>query len=307
MTLGDSLVVSTDYFSLVYYDVRGARDPSTVRRGTWPFPELEALVDRTRPWPTRLVPTTVSSAWSPTTGTVAFVASTRASAALAVQCTDADAGRFIATFASPPSDWNDARMHLLYRENGELLVHYGALYVLGPRGELLRSTGLPRDSEPLAYTPECGLLYRQRATPWYLTWWDVDTLQPRQTFLIPIGSTGLRIFSRCRPVVWRNDGTWISESEVSVFPLGPDERRLLRDGGSYTWSPENEVTVFDASGAETERFTVQDYTPSSGSSTPEGDFVAPGVGYWELELDRAPSGTLSTGLNWAHTNSPLPP
>ncbi|GAB4208860.1 MAG: hypothetical protein OHK0013_27690 [Sandaracinaceae bacterium] len=307
MTLGESLIVSADPFSLVYYDVRGARDAASVRRGTWLFPELEALVDRTRAFDTRLVPGR-SIAWSPTAGTVAFTASTiPSSRAVAVQCTEADAGRFIVSFASPPADWTQWRTHLIYRENGELLVHYGALYVLGPRGELLRSTGLPPDSEPLAYTPECGLLYRQQATPWYLTWWDVDTMQPRQTFIIPIGSTGLSIYSRCRPVVWRNDGVWISESEVSVFPLGPEDRRQLRDGGSYAWGPDNEVILFDASGAETGRFTVQDYEPSSGSSTPEGDFVAPGVGYWELGLDRVPSGTLSTGLNWAHTNSPLPP
>jgi hypothetical protein len=109
--------------------------------------------------------------------------------------------------------------------------------------------------------------------------------------------------------VWRNDGVWISESDVSVFPLGPDGRGLglLRDGGSYAWSAENEVILFDPSGAETGRFTVQDYSWNSGAFTPEGDRVAPGVGYWELGLDQAPSHTLETGLNWAHTNSPLPP
>jgi hypothetical protein len=301
MTLGSSLIVTTADQGLVYYDVAGAQRPTEVRMGRWRFPELEALIPPMPPGERQLYPFG-ASAWSPTTGTVAF-GGTR----VAVQCTQSDAGRFIVRFAAAPSDWTYLRSHLIYRENGELLVHYGALYVLGPRGELLRSTGLPPDSEPLAYAPECGLLYRQQATPWYLTWWDVDTMQPRQTFIIPIGSTGLSIYSRCRPVVWRNDGVWISESEVSVFPLGPEDRRQLRDGGSYAWGPENEVILFDASGAETGRFTVQDYEPSSGSSTPEGDFVAPGVGYWELGLDRVPSGTLSTGLNWAHTNSPLPP
>jgi hypothetical protein len=309
MTLGESMVVSADPFSLVYYDVRGARDPASVRRGTWLFPELEALVDRTWPWPYRYVVPAISPAWSPITGTVAIVAAVRPSGAVAVQCTEEDAGRFITSFAEPPSDWTSRRWKLMYRENGELLVHYGALYVLGPRGELLRSTGLPPDSEPLAYTPECGLLYRQQATPWYLTWWDVDTMQPRQTFLTPTGSYGLSIHPGCRPVVRTSDGNWISESDVSVVPLGPGGRGigLLADGAYYTRGLENELIFFDAAGTETSRIVMEGYEHGWPYFTPEGDLAVLDIGYWELGLDLVPAHTLETGLNWAHTNSPLPP
>ncbi|GAB4208857.1 MAG: hypothetical protein OHK0013_27680 [Sandaracinaceae bacterium] len=297
-------------FSLVYFDVR---DPSAVRRGTWPFPELEATVDRTMPlpWPSRTIPQT-SSAWSPTTGTIAFTTGVYyTNQNVAVQCPEADGGRFIVSFAAAPRDWTYTRTHLVYRENGELLVHLGALYVLGPRGELLRSTGLPPDSVPLAYTPECGLLYgRGRGLGGNLTWWDVDSIQPRETYLTPVDGLALRILPDCRPLVARDGQWWVGMSSVSVVPAEPAGADILplRDGGvaAVFWDSA-EIALLDSTGAEIGRVPLDTFVEGYSYYTPEGDLGTLGGGFWEVGLQLAPWGTLETGLNWAHTNSPLPP
>jgi hypothetical protein len=308
MTLGESLVVYRDGFSLRYYDVSGPRAVG----GTWLFPELEATVDRREPLPARnRMLQHVASAWSPTTGTVAFTLGPYyRNRVVAVQCTEANAGRFLVSLEDVPAGWTYNRTHVLYRENGELLVHLGGLFVIGPTGELLRSVGLPPDSVPRAYTPECGLLYEDYNHRGQFTWWDVDAMQAGASYTLPSPWGELRILPGCRPAAGDRSGWWVGRAGEEAEMVAPNMVRLIPlDEGRVAlfYSTTSELAILDSAGTETARYTLE------GAEnlfylywTPDGHVGERDVGFWELGLDPVPTYALDTGMNWAHTNSPLP-
>jgi hypothetical protein len=94
---------------------------------------------------------------------------------------------------------------------------------------------------------------------------------------------------------------------VPVEPAGADILPL-RDGAvaAIYWDSA-EIAILDGTGAETRRIALDDFVEGYSYYTPEGDLGTLGGAFWELGLELAASGTLETGLNWAHTNSPLPP
>jgi hypothetical protein len=209
-----------------------------------------------------------------------------------------------------PEGWTYNHTHLLYRENGELLVHLGGLFVIGPTGELLRSTGLPPDSVPRAYSPECGLLYEDYNQRGQFTWWDVDAMRPWARVTMPAPWGALRVLPGCRPVLTTYSGWWIGRLDQVAEPLAGKMSMLvpLSDGRvAVLEATTSEVAVLDSGGIETARY------PLEGASnlfylywTPDGDVGERDVGLWELGLELAPTHALETGMNWAHTNSPLP-
>jgi len=227
-----------------------------------------------------------------------------------VQCTEEGGGRFLLAFDRAPDPWTYGRTHLVYRENGELLVHLGGLFVIGPTGELLRSVGLPPDSVPRAYTPECGILYEPLNARGRFTWWDVDTMRPRQGFNMPPDWRDLRVASGCRPIVQVRGSWWRGVSMTEYEAFGPPAAALLplTDGGYAALdSDAHEIILLDADGAEQSRIALEEpWSPLLIYWTPDGHLGQFNDALWELGLDLAPLHTLETGMNWAHTNSPLP-
>lgn len=306
MSLGSTLLVSRDAFGLWYADLGGIH-----RARHWQFPELEAMVRLDEPLPrTNQNIEQVMPAWSPATGQIAYPVGYD-NDLLAVSCPVDFGGQYILRFGAIPdgAHWST---HVYYRANGELLVHRGGLFVVSPLGEIVRSAPSPGDAVPYAYQEGCGVLY-QDGTDYF--WIDVDRLEPGR-HLDMEGFNGVAGLSDCALVGGNSSGVMVVRPDGSRDQLsGPGDSVAELDGGG--------VVILDPI---TREFQVFDRTRSSLVSsgrlegdgilgvgpywTPDGHvmFLArSGSGFWDLDLP--PLGPMlwpEAGMNWAHTNSPLP-
>jgi hypothetical protein len=72
-------------------------------------------------------------------------------------------------------------------------------------------------------------------------------------------------------------------------------------------SDAHEIVLLDADGEEQSRIALEEpWSLLLTYWTPDGHLGQFNDAFWELGLDLAPFYTLESGMNWAHTNSPLP-
>ncbi len=306
MTLGSSIVVSRDAFGLWYADLS-----TTFPARHWRFPELEEMVNVGEPLP-RTNPNIeqVMPAWSPMTGQIAYPVGYD-NALLAVSCPVDFGGQYILRFGSIPegAHWST---HVYYRSNGELIVHRGGVFVVSPTGEILRSTAGPGDAEPYAYAEGCGLLYRDETNYF---WLDVDSLETGSRFDMRdfSGASGL---SDCSLFGGNSrGGTVVTVDGARSQVSGPGDQVVELDGGGFVVidTTTREFQVYDPARALLGAGRLEGDVRLGGGGpifTPDGHVMwvsRSGGGFWDLDLP--PLGPMlwpEAGMNWAHTNSPLP-
>ena len=305
MSLGESLIVSRDAFGLWFVDLSSVADPRSLS-----FPEVEAMIDRRAPLPApNLELEHVMPAWSPATGQIAYTVGYD-NAIVAVMCPVDGGGQLILRFAPrPETGYRGTRVY--YRANGELLVHRGGLHVISPTGELLRSASPSATAEPYAYAEGCGVLY-QDGTEWF--WFDPDSLSagPRADLSEYRGAAGS---ASCALRAGSSEGVFLvlpgserpavrlAAAGVGAYELG-DGRFVRLDQTT------RELAIVDAGGAVVEpvvRLSGDVNLVGGPYWTPDGHVIFTSGGLWELDLP-APGPMLwpEAGMNWAHTNSPLP-
>lgn len=303
MSLGRSILVSRDAYDLYYADV--SIDSGFFRR--WSFPEVDDFVRRDSSLPSRNDTLDhVMPAWSPVSGQVAYT-SGYDNDVLAVMCPENDGGQFVIGLPHLSADQYRVTS-LFFSETGELLVHHGQLFVFARTGELLRVGSPPPGMAPQAYAPECGMLYR-RGDSW--AWMDVESMSlgaeiDMSEFLGVSGASDCTLLGGTRTGVVRvdTDGRHSPQVDGSV--------QELRDGSLLVFRRDTrEVSIVDATGA-----TLRVVTRLEGGGvlgigpfwTPTGDVVfLSGGGYYDVGAPPpGPLLWLDSGLNWAHTNSPLP-
>lgn len=306
MTLGSSIVVSRDAFGLWYADLS-----TTFPARHWRFPELEEMVNVGEPLP-RTNPNIeqVMPAWSPVTGQIAYPVGYD-NAMVAVSCPVDFGGQYILRFGPIPegAHWST---HVYYRANGELIVHRGGVFIVSPTGEVLRSAPGPGDAEPYAYSEGCGLLYRDDTSYF---WLDAESLEAGSRF--DMGDFGgATAQADCRLQGGNSSGVYlVAPSGEREQIAGPGDSLAALNGGGLVVLDRatREFQVYDSARALISSGRLEgDVALSAGGPvwTPDGHVVwvsRSGGGFWDLDLP--PLGPMlwpEAGMNWAHTNSPLP-
>jgi hypothetical protein len=303
MTLGRSTVVSRDLWSLLHLEVPGATQ-------RWIFPELDTLfaAERSRPLPALGTMLEHSMpAWNPVTGQLAFTVGLE-NQILAVQCPGDNMGQFMLNIGprNPLRAGENPYTHIFYRENGELLLHRnGQLHVISPTGEVLRSVSTGAGARPHTYDPTCGMFFQMGEIDW--SWWNVDTMSPGPVLhpryaedgVSGAPDCGLREGSRDRLLAVHPDGTasMLSPGGVQVLFTAEGYLRFSMSGDS--------VEVLDARGVVLEAFALDGAVMAASVFTPDGNMLSANT-RWYLGYAPGLPLYLNSGMNWAHTNSPLP-
>ena len=306
MTLGRNTIVIRDLWSLRF--MRFGAGGSALR--SWTFPVLDDLfaAQRALPLPDMRFggPEQTMPAWNPVTGQIAFTVGLENSI-LAVQCAGDDLGQFILDIGprNTLSAGRNPYTQVYYRENGELLVlRNERLFVISPTGEVLRSHDTLAGARAHAYDAECGLLF-SIANQW--RWQNVDTqllgppFQARGDAFATAGTQACGIIQSTRA------GVFVSHPGAEDRQIGlPNTGRLAVPGGFALLepAPSPRISIVDSAGNETDMFLAPERRLGR-LLTPDGNVIYPGT-RWYLGLPAGPQLSLDSGLNWAHTNSPLP-
>ncbi len=301
MSLGETMLVSRDAFGLWFADL-GSTGPA--RR--WAYPELDALVNRAEPLPggDNLRLQHVMPAWSPATGQIAYPVGYDHSL-IAVSCPMDRGGQFILRHAIPADTYPATGVY--YRANGELLLHQNGLYVISPRGETLRAASMPSAAQPYAYQEGCGLLYREGTN---YSWFDVDAMTSGATFDMT-ALNEVAAMPDCRLLangeIIDSDGTRIGLAAPGEVVSQLADGRFVRIDRATS-----SLYIVDAAGVVTEGpLSLEASVPRAAPYwTPDGHvmFVSRDRAVF-FDLDLPPPGPMlwpEAGMNWAHTNSPLP-
>jgi len=244
-------------------------------------------------------------AWNPVTGQIAFVAGFDNNV-LAVQCPGDDMGQFLLNIGArdTPTLTSSPYTHVYYRANGELLLlRNQRLHVISPVGEVLRSIDTDEGARAHAYDERCGLLSRVGVDEF--SWRNVDTMErgdvlnPR-TNAFRVGGT-----PDCGLLESSSQGTTLISPSGQRTPLnGPNEGVWpLREGYLVGTAVERHWRVVSASGTFI-RDIFLDQPGIASVVTPDG-YLLSGNTRWYLGVEPGPQLYLHSGMNWAHTNSPL--
>ena len=274
---------------------------------SWTFPVLDDLYayERSLPlvWPPSVLEQTMP-AWNPVTGQLAFTVGT-SNAHLAVQCPGDDMGQFLLFIGSRNElrTGSNPYTQIFYRENGELILHRnGQTHLISPTGEVLRTLEMGPYPRPIAYDQTCGVLYNVSDSGWQ--WWDMDAMS---------GGPILQLLEGASAVFGSEDCGIIGYSSGRIEVAHPDDThtRILGNvgaaivGGWAMFPPfGRRVEIVDSQGVLMETIPVTD-EPTPGVLTPDG-YMLDTDERWYLGYPPALRLGLNTGLNWAHTNSPLP-
>ncbi len=297
MALGESTVVSRTPWELIGWTA------GMTRGEVWPFREIAWLrraeeadlaayrsddLDHAMP------------AWSPVTGQVAFAAGLGTNV-VAVQCPPPGQPQFVLDFRDLPRE-PPYRTALYYRENGELVVVFGrALWIVAPDGTLLRRGEPGVFAEPIAYDRECGMLLKTGRRRY--EWWNLEEMSARVALDVEFEHSSASGTYECGLIVWSGDGATVVRPDSSSFLVGAGGVLATRSGYLAPLPAAGLMRRLDFSGTQTAEFS----TTWTGHSvlTPTGSAITP-TARWELGVSDVGCLARDCGLNWAHTNSPLP-
>lgn len=304
LSLRGDVVVSRTPWQLL------AWQPGFVAGEVWPIPEIDWLRNEERDADWGMLELDHSLlAFSPVTGHVAAAVGL-GTALVAVRCPGVDGGtQYVIDFRHLPRQ-PPYRTVVYFRENGELIVFYDRVWVFSPSGELLREVDLGVNTEPpIAYDRTCGLLLKTGRRRY--VWLDVDSMAPRVT-LEPTFSHSVAMGTyECGALLVSGDGFTTVRPDQAELRLAPAAARVTptRTGYLVALPTEGRAEVLRFDGSTERDFpTTWDGTAAI---TPTGsalghDSTVFGDARWELGIDASGCLARDCGLNWAHTNSPIP-
>lgn len=320
------------------HGLRQARSPISAPPSiTGPFAPAPAVLSIEWDSPTTTyssLPTSFMPAWSPVSGTRFIAAGGPEGRGVASACAEGVA--WVTLLPIDPSE--DAPGVMFVRADGDLLVAtQGTMWVLdADSGEPLRTaewaTGVD-DGLPGAYHPGCGLLVeRTSGREWF--WLDDETLQVGPAIRLRDGDSsaegawtgtadcGLVVAARDSVIRFDRDGSMRHELTAEDFPAdfsgasGPPIP--TEDGGFLLVTRPPGWIHFSALGVRQATVRLPDAGGASSFSEP---LLAPDGSLYFVSYDSLTGflafGAANTGirpgpflwpdsgLNWAHTNSPL--
>ncbi len=288
-----------------------AWQPGLLGSEVWSIPEIGWLRrEEANPDWGLIEPDQSLLAFSPATGHIPAAVGL-GTAVIAARCPGID-GRtqYVIDLRHLPPRRPPYRTVVYFRENGELIVFYDRVWVFSPTGELLRDVDLGVHTElPIAYDRTCGLLLKTGRRRY--VWLDVDSMTPRATFEPTFEHSSAMGTYECGALLVSGDGYTALRPDGTELRLAPSSARVTPTPTGYLvalpMEGRAEVLRFDGS-TERDFATTWDGTATI---TPTGSalgYYSPvfGDARWELGVDASGCLARDCGLNWAHTNSPLP-